>query len=71
MGRQMGRDVTPGRGERLKLERLRREVSRAEMARFMEHESNTLWYWETGKRPCPKYAEICYQAYFDKYNKQP
>jgi transcriptional regulator with XRE-family HTH domain len=61
----------PGRGERLKEERLSRKVSRAAICRFLEIDPAAVWRWETGKVACPKYAEICYQAYFEKFNKQP
>lgn len=61
----------PYTGDQLKAERLRRKVSRSRLARFMEVDSNTLYRWETGRIALPKYAEISYFSYFEKYNKQP
>lgn len=59
------------RGERMKAQRLARKIPRSAIARYMQFEPNTLYRWESGWTEMPKYAELCYLSYFEKYNKQP
>jgi len=45
-------------------------IKRSQIAHWTQLNYTTLWYWETGKKPYPHYAELLYRAYINQFRGQ-